>query len=84
MTQTVSYISLSELLSQNRAPESIVCFDDNSEITWQTFNDDLSQLVTPFIFIPFSTSCDLYPRQLPIFGGLFGMCCQQKTHHLTG
>ncbi|PMK05351.1 AMP-binding protein [Vibrio splendidus] len=45
MTQTVSYISLSELLSQNRAPESIVCFDDNSEITWQTFNDDLSQLV---------------------------------------
>ncbi|PTO74261.1 AMP-binding protein [Vibrio splendidus] len=45
MTQTVSYISLSELLSQNRAPESIVCFDDNSEITWQTFNDYLSQLV---------------------------------------
>lgn len=45
MTQTVSCISLSELLSQKRAPESIVCFDDNNEITWQTFNDDLSQLV---------------------------------------
>ena len=45
MTQTVSYISLSDLLSQKRAPESIVCFDDNSKITWQTFNDDLSQLV---------------------------------------
>ncbi|MCG9558414.1 AMP-binding protein [Vibrio kanaloae] len=45
MTQTVSYISLSDLLSQKRAPESIVCFDDNSEITWQKFNDDLSQLV---------------------------------------
>lgn len=45
MTQTVSYTSLSELLTQNRVPESIVCFDDNSEITWQTFNDDLSKLV---------------------------------------
>ncbi|MEZ9724172.1 AMP-binding protein [Vibrio splendidus] len=45
MTQTVSYTSLSELLSQNRSPDSIVCFDDNSEITWQTFNDDLSRLV---------------------------------------
>lgn len=45
MTQTVSYTSLSELLTQNREPESIVCFDDNSEITWQTFNDDLSKLV---------------------------------------
>ncbi len=44
MTQTVSYTSLSELLTQNRVPESIVCFDDNSEITWQTFNDDLSKL----------------------------------------
>ncbi|MCC4785428.1 AMP-fatty acid ligase [Vibrio splendidus] len=45
MTQTASYTSLSELLSQNRSPDSIVCFDDNSEITWQTFNDDLSRLV---------------------------------------
>ncbi|EGU42746.1 AMP-binding protein [Vibrio splendidus] len=45
MTQTVSYTSLSELLTQNRVPESIVCFDDNSEITWQTFNDDLSKLI---------------------------------------
>ncbi|NOJ10631.1 AMP-binding protein [Vibrio splendidus] len=45
MTQTVSYTSLSELLSQDRSPDSIVCFDDNSEITWQTFNDDLSRLV---------------------------------------
>ncbi|MCF7487487.1 AMP-binding protein [Vibrio sp. A2-1] len=45
MTQTVSYTSLSALLSQNRSPDSIVCFDDNSEITWQTFNDDLSRLV---------------------------------------
>ncbi|WKY58739.1 AMP-binding protein [Vibrio sp. SNU_ST1] len=45
MTQTVSYISLSKLLCQNRDPESIVCFSDNSEITWQTFNLDLSQLV---------------------------------------
>ncbi|NOJ15453.1 AMP-binding protein [Vibrio splendidus] len=45
MTQTVSYTSLSELLSQNRSSDSIVCFDDNSEITWQTFNDDLSRLV---------------------------------------
>ncbi|MCG9600521.1 AMP-binding protein [Vibrio sp. Isolate31] len=45
MTQTVPYTSLSELLTQNREPEYIVCFDDNSEITWQTFNDDLSKLV---------------------------------------
>ncbi|WP_333913797.1 AMP-binding protein [Vibrio coralliirubri] len=53
MTQTVSYISLSELLSQTRAPESIVCFDDNSEITWQTFNNDLSQLVHLLSSSPF-------------------------------
>ncbi|MGF1744922.1 AMP-binding protein [Vibrio minamisatsumaniensis] len=53
MTQTVSYISLSELLHQTRAPESIVCFDDNSEITWQTFNDDLSQLVHLLSSSPF-------------------------------
>ncbi|CDT54194.1 Putative fatty acid CoA ligase [Vibrio coralliirubri] len=53
MTQTVSYISLSELLSQTRAPESIVCFDDNSEITWQTFNADLSQLVHLLSSSPF-------------------------------
>ncbi|MEZ9700308.1 AMP-binding protein [Vibrio sp. 10N.261.46.E12] len=53
MTQNVSYTSLSELLSQDRAPESIVCFDDNSEITWQTFNDDLSQLVQLLSLSPF-------------------------------
>ncbi|WP_059021224.1 AMP-binding protein [Vibrio coralliirubri] len=53
MTQTVSYISLSELLSQTRAPESIVCFDDSSEITWQTFNADLSQLVHLLSSSPF-------------------------------
>ncbi|MCK8088110.1 AMP-binding protein [Vibrio sp. 1CM8B] len=53
MTQTVSYISLSELLSQTRAPESIVCFDENSEITWQTFNADLSQLVHLLSSSPF-------------------------------
>ncbi|MEC7307924.1 MULTISPECIES: AMP-binding protein [Vibrio] len=53
MTQTVSYTSLSELLSQDRAPESIVCFDDNSEITWQTFNDNLSQLVQLLSLSPF-------------------------------
>ncbi|MEZ8302997.1 AMP-binding protein [Vibrio splendidus] len=53
MTQTVSYISLSEQLSQNRAPESIVCFDDNNEITWQTFNADLSQLVHLLSSSPF-------------------------------
>ena len=53
MTQTVSYTSLSELLSQNRSPDSIVCFDDNSEITWQTFNDDLSRLVHLLSSSPF-------------------------------
>ncbi|MEZ9654684.1 AMP-binding protein [Vibrio splendidus] len=53
MTQTVSYTSLSELISQNRSPDSIVCFDDNSEITWQTFNDDLSRLVHLLSSSPF-------------------------------
>ncbi|MFA0054472.1 AMP-binding protein [Vibrio echinoideorum] len=53
MTQTESYVSLSALLNQKRAPESIVCFDDNSEITWQTFNDDLSQLVDLLSSSPF-------------------------------
>lgn len=53
MTQTISYTSLSELLSQNRSPDSIVCFDDNSEISWQTFNDDLSQLVQLLSSSPF-------------------------------
>ncbi|MEZ8020464.1 AMP-binding protein [Vibrio splendidus] len=53
MTQTVSYVSLSDLLNQKRSPESIVCFDDNSEITWQTFNDDLSQLVHLLSSCPF-------------------------------
>ncbi|WP_135455397.1 AMP-binding protein [Vibrio echinoideorum] len=53
MTQTVSYTSLSALLSQNRSPDSIVCFDDNSEITWQTFNDDLSRLVDLLSSSPF-------------------------------
>ncbi|PMM66959.1 AMP-binding protein [Vibrio splendidus] len=53
MTQTVSYTSLSALLSQNRSPDSIVCFDDNSEITWQTFNDDLSRLVHLLSSSPF-------------------------------
>ncbi|NOI93047.1 acyl-CoA synthetase [Vibrio splendidus] len=53
MTQTASYTSLSALLSQNRSPDSIVCFDDNSEITWQTFNDDLSRLVHLLSSSPF-------------------------------
>ncbi|TVU58426.1 acyl-CoA synthetase [Vibrio atlanticus] len=53
MTQTASYTSLSALLSQNRSPDSIVCFDDNSEITWQTFNDDLSRLVDLLSSSPF-------------------------------
>ncbi|MCK8076536.1 AMP-binding protein [Vibrio sp. 1CM2L] len=53
MTQTVSYTSLSELLSQKRSPDSIVCFDDNSEITWQAFNTDLSQLVHLLSSSPF-------------------------------
>ncbi|CDU05941.1 Putative fatty acid CoA ligase [Vibrio coralliirubri] len=79
MTQTVSYTSLSKLLSQNRAPESIVCFDDNSEITWQTFNADLSQLVHLLSSSPFQRvaicTLDSY-----LFSVVFLACAVSQKH----
>ncbi|EAP94007.1 AMP-(fatty) acid ligase [Vibrio splendidus 12B01] len=79
MTQTVSYISLSELLSQNRAPESIVCFDDNSEITWQTFNDDLSQLVNLLSSSHFQRVA-ICTQDSCLFSVAFLACAVSKKH----
>ncbi|MEZ9202467.1 AMP-binding protein [Vibrio splendidus] len=79
MTQTVSYISLSEHLSQNRAPESIVCFDDNSEITWQTFNDDLSQLVHLLSSSPFQRVA-ICTQDSYLFSVAFLACAASEKH----
>ncbi|PMO06161.1 AMP-fatty acid ligase [Vibrio splendidus] len=79
MTQTVSYISLSELLSQNRAPESIVCFDDNSEINWQTFNDDLSQLVHLLSSSPFQRVA-ICTQDSYLFSVAFLACAVSHKH----
>ena len=79
MTQTVSYISLSEPLSQNRAPESIVCFDDNSEITWQTFNDDLSQLVNLLSSSHFQRVA-ICTQDSCLFSVAFLACAVSKKH----
>ncbi|MEZ8126702.1 AMP-binding protein [Vibrio splendidus] len=79
MTQTVSYISLSELLSQNRSPDSIVCFDDNSEITWQTFNDDLSRLVHLLFSSPFQRVA-ICTQDSYLFSVAFLACAVSEKH----
>ncbi|MEO9493229.1 MAG: AMP-binding protein [Vibrio splendidus] len=79
MTQTVSYTSLSGLLSQNRSPDSIVCFDDNSEITWQTFNDDLSQLVHLLSSSPFQRVA-ICTQDSYLFSVAFLACAVSKKH----
>ncbi|OEF95367.1 AMP-binding protein [Vibrio splendidus] len=79
MTQTVSYISLSELLSQTRAPESIVCFDDNSEITWQTFSADLSQLVHLLSSSPFQRVA-ICTQDSYLFSVTFLACAVSQKH----
>ncbi|WP_086971069.1 AMP-binding protein [Vibrio coralliirubri] len=79
MTQTVSYISLSELLSQARTPESIVCFDDNSEITWQAFNADLSQLVHLLSSSPFQRVA-ICTQDSYLFSVAFLACAVSHKH----
>ncbi|MEZ9765426.1 AMP-binding protein [Vibrio splendidus] len=79
MTQTVSYTSLSELLSQNRSPDSIVCFDDNSEITWQTFNDDLSRLVHLLSSPPFQRVA-ICTQDSYLFSIAFLACAAANKH----
>ncbi|MEZ8699971.1 AMP-binding protein [Vibrio lentus] len=79
MTQTVSYTSLSELLSQNRSPDSIVCFDDNSEITWQTFNDDLSRLVHLLSSPPFQRVA-ICTQDSYLFSVAFLACAVSRKH----
>ncbi|MFS1946675.1 AMP-binding protein [Vibrio lentus] len=79
MTQTVSYISLSELLSQNRSPDSIVCFDDNSVITWQTFNDDLSRLVHLLSSSPFQRVA-ICTQDSYLFSVAFLACAVSRKH----
>ncbi|MFA0015139.1 AMP-binding protein [Vibrio lentus] len=79
MTQTVSYTSLSELLSQKRSPDSIVCFDDNSEITWQTFNDDLSRLVRFLSSSPFQRVA-IYTQDSYLFSVAFLACAVSHKH----
>ncbi|MFS1460062.1 AMP-binding protein [Vibrio lentus] len=79
MTQTVSYTSLSELISQNRAPDSIVCFDDNSEITWQTFNDDLSRLVHLLSSSPFQRVA-ICTQDSYLFSVAFLACAVSRKH----
>ncbi|UPR33609.1 acyl-CoA synthetase [Vibrio cyclitrophicus] len=79
MTQTISYTSLSELLSQNRSPDSIVCFDDNSEITWQTFNDDLSRLVHLLSSSPFQRVA-ICTQDSYLFSVAFLACAVSRKH----
>ena len=79
MTQTVSYTSLSALLSQNRSPDSIVCFDDNSEITWQTFNDDLSRLVHLLSSLSFQRVA-ICTQDSYLFSVAFLACAVSKKH----
>ncbi|OEE31798.1 AMP-fatty acid ligase [Vibrio genomosp. F10 str. ZF-129] len=79
MTQTVSYTSLSELLSQKRSPDSIVCFDDNSEITWQTFNADLSQLVHLLSSSPFQRVA-ICTQDSYLFSVAFLACAVSQKH----
>ena len=79
MTQTVSYTSLSALLSQNRSPDSIVCFDDNSEITWQTFNDDLSRLVHLLSSSPFQRVA-ICTQDSYLFSIAFLACAAANKH----
>ncbi|MEZ9072783.1 AMP-binding protein [Vibrio splendidus] len=79
MTQTVSYTSLSELLSQNKSPDSIVCFDDNSEITWQTFNDDLSRLVHLLSSSPFQRVA-ICTQDSYLFSVAFLACAVSRKH----
>ena len=79
MTQTISYTSLSELLSQNRSPDSIVCFDDNSEITWQTFNDDLSRLVHLLSSPPFQRVA-ICTQDSYLFSVAFLACAVSRKH----
>ncbi|OED72475.1 AMP-fatty acid ligase [Vibrio splendidus ZS-139] len=79
MTQTVSYTSLSALLSQNRSPDSIVCFDDNSEITWQTFNDDLSRLVDLLSSLSFQRVA-ICTQDSYLFSVAFLACAVSKKH----
>ncbi|MDH5925174.1 AMP-binding protein [Vibrio lentus] len=79
MTQTVSYTSLSGLLSQNRSPDSIVCFDDNSEITWQTFNDDLSRLVHLLSSSPFQRVA-ICTQDSYLFSVAFLACAVSRKH----
>ncbi|WGS59799.1 AMP-binding protein [Vibrio lentus] len=79
MTQTVYYTSLSELLSQNRSPDSIVCFDDNSELTWQTFNDDLSRLVHLLSSSPFQRVA-ICTQDSYLFSVAFLACAVSRKH----
>ncbi|NOJ04033.1 acyl-CoA synthetase [Vibrio splendidus] len=79
MTQTVSYTSLSALLSQNRSPDSIVCFDDNSEITWQTFNDDLPRLVHLLSSLSFQRVA-ICTQDSYLFSVAFLACAVSKKH----
>ncbi|SBS62381.1 AMP-binding protein [Vibrio atlanticus] len=79
MTQTVSYTSLSELLNQNRSPDCIVCFDNNSEITWQTFNDDLSQLVQLLSASPFQRVA-ICTQDSYLFSVAFLACAVSNKH----
>ncbi|WP_261893999.1 AMP-binding protein [Vibrio cyclitrophicus] len=79
MTQTISYTSLSELLSQNRSPDSIVCFDDKSEITWQTFNDDLSRLVHLLSSSPFQRVA-ICTQDSYLFSIAFLACAAANKH----
>ncbi|KPL92662.1 AMP-binding protein [Vibrio splendidus] len=79
MTQTVSYTSLSALLSQNRSPDSIVCFDDNSEITWQTFYDDLSRLVHLLSSLSFQRVA-ICTQDSYLFSVAFLACAVSKKH----
>ncbi|MEZ8830999.1 AMP-binding protein [Vibrio cyclitrophicus] len=79
MTQTVTYVSLSDLLSQNRSPDSIVCFDDNCEITWQTFNDDLSRLVHLLSSSPFQRVA-ICTQDSYLFSIAFLACAAANKH----
>ncbi len=44
MNQSSRYTSLAQLFQANRPLDSVVCFDDKSQISWQEFQGDVAKL----------------------------------------
>ena len=44
MNQSPRYTSLAQLFQADRSLDSIICFDDKSQISWQEFHNDVAKL----------------------------------------